>query len=71
MKPELEPRSVCYGITNKTLDGLYILFADYDEVYFHVILKELDDLIKKYPADLCNFAIFESTESKLTKQGIW
>lgn len=66
---EIKAKSLCYGITNKTNDGLYCLFGDYDKVYFHVLLKELDDLIKKYPDKLTNFAIFETRESVLTKKG--
>jgi len=63
------PKSLCYGITNKTSDGQYVLFADYDSVYFSVVLKELDDLIKANPDVFTNFAIFESSESILTKEG--
>ena len=70
MKATIKPKSLCYGITNKTNDGLYTLFADYDNVYFHVLLKELDDLIKVYPDQLTNFAVFETRESEATSSGV-
>jgi hypothetical protein len=70
MNTPIKPKSLCYGITNKTQDGLYILFADYDNIYFHTLLKELDSLIKTYPSELTNFAIYETRESIQTPQGV-
>jgi len=64
-----KPISTCYGITNKCEDGKYILFADYDKIYFSTLLKELDNVFKRNKKYLTQFAIFESTESILTKNG--
>jgi len=64
-----KPVSTAYGLTNKCADGEYILFADYDKVYLHVLLKELDNIFKKHKKYLTNFAIFESTKSISTKNG--
>ena len=64
-----KPVSTCYGITNKCEDGQYILFADYDKVYFGTLLKELDNIFNKFKRYLTPFAILESSESVLTKNG--
>jgi len=64
-----KPVSTCYGITNRCGDGEYILFADYDKIYFSTLLKELDNVFKRSKKYLTQFAIFESTESILTKNG--
>ena len=64
-----KPVSESYGITNKCADGEYILFADYDKIYLSTLLKELDNVFKKYKKYLTQFAILESTESILTEGG--
>ena len=64
-----KPVSTAYGLTNKCADGEYILFADYDKVYLHVLLKELDNIFKKHKDNLTQFAILESSKSILTKNG--
>jgi len=69
MKTILKPKSVCYGLTNKTVDGLFVLFADYDKSYLHILISDLNNLIKRFPNDFTNFAVFESTESQCTKNG--
>jgi len=63
------PNSTCYGISNRTDDGYYVLFADYDKIYLHVLLKELKNIWDKHKDYLSNFAILESTPSILTKNG--
>lgn len=65
-----KPVSSCYGLTNKTKDGQFVLFADYDNILFDVLIRELDDLIKAFPNQFCNFLILESSTPKLVKQGI-
>lgn len=69
MKENKKPVSTCFGITNKTSDGQYVLFADYDDVNFSVVIKDLDNLIKRFPNEFCNFIILESSESKFTSLG--
>ena len=63
------PVSTCYGVTNKCHDNEYVLFADYDGIYFHTLLEELRSIHAKHKKYLTNFAIFESTESILTSNG--
>ncbi len=69
-KEFLKPVSTCYGVTNKTKDGQFVLFADYDNVLLDVLIRELDDLIKAFPNTFTNFVILESSESQLTKHGV-
>ncbi len=64
-----KPVSSCYGITNKCSDGEYVLFADYDKVYFHVLLEELTNIFEKHKDKLTPFLILESSESISTKNG--
>jgi len=64
-----KPVSSAYGVTNKCEDGEYILFADYDKIYLHTLLKELENVFKKHKKYLTQFAIFESSKSILTKNG--
>lgn len=64
-----KPISTCYGITNKCEDGQYVLFADYDKIYFGTLLKELDKIFSKFKNKLTPFAILESSPSVITKNG--
>lgn len=64
-----KPVSTCYGITNKCEDGEYILFADYDKVYLNTLFKELNNVFRRYSKYLTQFAVFESSQSILTKNG--
>lgn len=64
-----KPVSNCCGITNRCEDGQYILFADYDKVYFATLLKELDSIFKRFSKHLTQFAILESSPSILTQNG--
>lgn len=69
MKEVKKPVSTCYGITNKCDDGQYILFADYDNIFFGTLLKELDKVFIRFKKYLTAFAILESSPSVVTKGG--
>jgi hypothetical protein len=65
-----KPKTTCTGILNRCEDGSFILFIDYDKTYFHILVKELENLKKRFPDKLTSFAIFETTNSIETKNGI-
>lgn len=48
------------GITNRTQDGYYILFLDYDEIPYDWLLGELEDIQNEYL--LSDLFVFESTK---------
>lgn len=68
IKP-IYPKSTCYGITNKCADGKYVLFADFDGIYFADLLKAVDQLIERHKV-FSNFIILESSDPVHTKDGI-
>lgn len=70
MNNQIKPKSCNFGITNKTKDGMYVLFADFDDVYVDVLLDDLRNLLKRFPNEFTNFAIFNSSPPVITQNGV-
>lgn len=49
------------GTTNRTMDGKYVLYLDYDKLHYVHVMSELEFLQKKH--NLSNIHIFSSSES--------
>ena len=64
-----KPKIECYGITNRCSDGKFILFLDYDKVYKDIVLKDLDVLLKRFPATFSNFYIATTEPETILKKG--
>lgn len=60
----MNPELFCYGITNRTEDMQYIFFADYDDIYYDLLIKNLKNLLKKFPDKFTNFFIIQSGEEQ-------
>lgn len=64
-----KPKIKCFGISNRTEDNKHILFLDYDRIYKKVMLKDLRNLIGKFPRQFDNFYIARTEPEAQVKTG--
>jgi len=64
-KPEIS----CRGISNRCEDGSFIFFADYDKVYKSVMIKNLSNLLKRFPGELDTFYIAATAPEEILEDG--
>jgi len=56
-----EPKTTCFGITNKCKDGSYVLFIDFDEINIETLHKNLASLQERFAGKLTNFLVLSSS----------
>jgi hypothetical protein len=60
-----EPKTTCFGITNKCKDGSYVLFIDFDEINVETLNKNLASLQERFKYKLTNFLVLSSSPIRL------